>query len=249
METRFKFQSQGYDLLYGQGLLNEYDEILLGKRKKFSSMYFGFPDKTNETMALSVIKYAIERYLKWTPKEAYNMLNKKVLKQLNLTSLLSYIEFPVELKKSTDIWYVVHKIYPHLFPLSKRRLITTLMSRIISGELNKIPSDYFFCEDGELRACVCLQYVLENFFLFKTIDDMYKFFANNKEVHKILVQYRLRNVYTLFYDSPLEFLHIALPEDQKNEFLYQYYSFTNKFNNVDKLDKQEEDMEDIDYEC
>lgn len=239
MEKPFKFQSQGYDLLYGQGLLNEYDEILLGKRRKFSSMYFNFSDSTNELMALSVIKYAIEHFLKWKPNEAYNMLTKKVLKQLHLSSLLTYIEFPIELNKTSDIWYVVHKIYPQHFPLSKRRLITTLMSRIVSGERNKIPSDYFFCEDGELRACVCLQYVLENFFVFRSIEDMYKFFADNKEVHKVLVQYRLRNVYSLFYDSPLEFLHIALPEDQKNEFLYQYYSFINKFNNVDKIISEE----------
>ena len=102
MEKTFKFQSQGYDILYGQGLLNEYDEILLGKRRKFSSMYFNFSDSTNELMALSVIKYAIEHYLKWKPNEAYNMLTKKVLKQLHLSSLLTYIKFPIELNKIKD---------------------------------------------------------------------------------------------------------------------------------------------------
>lgn len=229
IQTNFQLKSHGCDNVYTTGLLNEYDQILLGNCKKYSTMYFSFSDSVNETMALTVIKYAIERYLKWTPFQAYHMLDKNIVVQLKLNPLLAHIKFPPELKKDKDLWYVVHRIYPHLFPLSKKNLITTLMSRLTSGKKIKFPSDYFFCEEGEFRACICLQYILEHFLVFKDIESIYEFFSNTEVAARSLKKYNLLKVCGLYFDSPLCFLHAALPTKQKNEFYYQYYSFMNDF--------------------
>lgn len=231
-QYNFHLRSYGYDNVYVSGLLDEYDQILLGNRRKYSSLYFSFANNVNELMALTVFRYAIERYLKWTPVQAYNMLTFDVVNQMHLAPLLTQIHsFPAELNKRKDCWYIVHRLYPHIIPLNKRALITSLMSRVIDGRA-KFPDDYFFSEDGEFRACVCLQHILGRVLIFKDIESMYAFFSNTQAANKSLQQYNLLNAYKMFFDTPLEFLHMALPEHQKNEFYYEYYSFKKKFDSI-----------------
>lgn len=231
VQLNFKLKSHGCDNVYTTGLLNEYDQILLGNQKKFSGIYFSFAENVNETMALTVFKYALERYLKWSPAQAYSMLSAEIIKQMHLTPLLTHIHsFPVELNRKSDLWYIVHRIYPHVVPLNQRLLITSLMSRIIENKTAKFPEDYFFSDDGDIKACVCLQYVLEQYLIFKDIADMYKFFSDTTLANKSLQQYSLLNVYKIFYETPLDYLHASLPDSQKDDFLYHYYTFTNKFN-------------------
>lgn len=219
---------------YTLGLLNEYDEILLDKKKKYSGMFFDFSDSVNERMALSVFKYAIETYLKWTPLQAADFLTKDVLKQMKLYSLLVYIKFPAELNPRKDYWYIIHKIYPKAIPIDTRNLITNMYSKIISGEIYKFPRDYFFDDIGSVKACVCLQYMLERYIVFNSIEDMYVSFADDK-INTVLTKYKLDIVCQLFFSSPLEFLHAALPDAQKDEFLYQYLRFNKDFSGVINL--------------
>ena len=57
------------------GILNEYEEVLIGNREKISTGYFLFDKKGNERVALSVIRYAIEGLLGWDVQTAIRLFN------------------------------------------------------------------------------------------------------------------------------------------------------------------------------
>lgn len=217
---------------YIQHLQNEYDRIYMGKIKKYSTEYFEFSPAVNENLALSVFKYAIERYLKWTPMQAYSMFNYALAKKMKLHPLILHIIFPAELSPTKDLWYIIHKIYPAVIKLDERTLITDMYSRILSGELRKFPNDYFFDIKGSIRAGVCLQYILEHYILYNSIEEMYYSFSCTNKIRLVLSKYKLGNVYTLFFDTPLDYLHYSLPDSQRSDFLYQYYKFKETYDKI-----------------
>ena len=86
-------------------LMFEYDLILLGKKNSFSPFFFNYSKEQNKRMALYVFKYAIEKYLKWSPEEASTYLNYEVVKFMKLDGLLKYVEFPAELDQHIDLFF------------------------------------------------------------------------------------------------------------------------------------------------
>ena len=76
------------------GIINEYEEILIGNRKKISSNYFLFDKKGNERVALSVIRYAIENLLGWDVHNAIKLFNSNYISFMKLDQMVKYIVFP-----------------------------------------------------------------------------------------------------------------------------------------------------------
>ena len=89
----------------------------------------------------------------------------------------------------------------------------------------KFPKNYMSGAIGVLRAGICLQYMISNFMAFHSIAEIYEFFADEERAIWTLKKYKLYTVYRELFESPLEYLHTALPEDKKDYLLYNYYSF------------------------
>lgn len=93
-------------------LLHEYEEICLGNRRNFSNYFFSGSKYKEEKTALSIIRYAIEERLHWTPNEMKEYFNKDIAKLLHLEEVIKHIEFPPELNPEKDFYYLAHKLYP-----------------------------------------------------------------------------------------------------------------------------------------
>jgi hypothetical protein len=59
---------------------------------------------------------------------------------------------------------------------------------------------------------------------FANTEEIYKFFASSKGP-KLLKKYRLNVACVTMFDHPIDFLHEALPKEQRDEFWYRYYKF------------------------
>lgn len=75
------------------GILNEYEEVLIGNKKKISTWYFVFDKKGNERVAISVIRYAIENLLGWDIQTAIRLFNKNYISFMKLDQMIKYIAY------------------------------------------------------------------------------------------------------------------------------------------------------------
>lgn len=218
-------------------LLFEYEQILLGNKSGFSPYYFKYGNDTSQNYALYVIKFAVENYLGWDPEDMKNHFTKEVAIQMKLEPLMKYIEFPPELDKETDYYYLATFLYPNIIRIDIKELVLRTYKNVLSGKLCKFPKEYLSGTQGMMRAGICLQYMLNQNYTFHTIQDMYKFFSEPAG-SRALKEFRLNNICNEIYEHPIDYLHESLPNAQKDEFWYHYYRFK-VFNNqqIKKLKK------------
>ena len=57
------------------------------------------------------------------------------------------------------------------------------------------------------------------------IEDLYAFFCNRPKVTRFLRNVRLNAPCHSIFEYPIDFLHAALPDNQKNELCYRYERF------------------------
>lgn len=206
-------------------LLYEYEMILIGKKKTFSSYFFNSTPQKNEKKALYVIKFAIDTYLGWTPEETVKMLTYEILELLKLESLTRYILFPPEMDARDDMYIITGKLYPNLVKIDSKEITLKVYKRVLEKDLYKFPKEYLSGDQkGKNRAIICFQYMLTQFTNFDSVKDMYAFFASSSGP-KLLKKYRLNVACVSTYEYPIDFLHTALPPETKSEFWYRYYKF------------------------
>lgn len=205
-------------------LLFEYEQVLCGK-KNFSTYYFPKNTKASEKVALTVIRHAIENVLGWKPHEALSHFTYEVALKLRLEDVIKYIDFPSELDEKTDMFYVVHLLYPKIITYNKRDAIIRTYKKVLNKELHKFPKEFFDGAHGMERASVCLLYMIQQYMPFEKITDIYELFSTSKVLHE-LKKYRLSTVCKEKFEHPVDYLHESLPESQKDELWYQFYRFS-----------------------
>ena len=206
-----------------QEIIMEYDDSLLGNRPYLSTYYFERQASPQATV-LELIRYACETRLNWSPEQLRDYLTMDILQLLGLRHLFKYINFPDYLSPSEDLFYVAWCIYPWTQDTALEDLEIRAYKRLLSSETVKFPKKYFHGLDGLSRACACLRYVITTYHPFENTLAMYRFFASAEAV-AFLREYKLLIAGYEQFESPLEFLHTALPETQKDETFYQYFCF------------------------
>jgi len=216
---------------YGD-ILHDYESILLGNKVYPTECFFNAFDETQrEKNALKVFKLAFEYFLKWSPEEVKDKVNLQVIKDMKLLPYIKYIVFPPELEPLEDLWYLAIKLYPYKFGYNQRENINKMFRKVISGKLKKLPKDYLSDSEGELRACICLQYLITNYKQFTSYEEMYDFFAS-MEGKNFLKQYRLLTPCTELFDTPIDFLHASLPTKNKKVFWRDFYRLNDRFKTI-----------------
>lgn len=205
-------------------LYYEYEQVLLGKKTSMPSYYFKYTDDNSENHALCIIRYAVENYLRWTPEQLKNNFTKEIAAQLKLESLIKYVHFPPELDPERDYFYIAYAIYPERLKLDLKTLVLTTYKNVLNGDLAKFPKQYLSGTQGMMRACICFQYMISQYFVFNDVKEMYHFFSTSA-ASKALKQYRLNNICNEMFEHPIDYLHESLPNVQKDEFWYHYYRF------------------------
>lgn len=207
-----------------RGLLYEYEEILLGNKKQFSNAFFDSDMVTNKKNAVDVLRFAFEIFLKWRPEEAFRYVTKDIVDKMRLDLLYPYLDIPCEINMNRDFFYLGHLAYPNRNKLDKNALTLKVYRDLLDGVAKKFPKGYLDGADGVERACMCFQYMVKQYLYFKSIDEMYAFFASPKAI-PTLRNYKLYVIENTLFDSPIDFLHESLPESQKDPFLFHYHKF------------------------
>lgn len=206
--------------------IEEYEEILMGERKEFSQYFFETNVET-ETIILECIRYACENLLHWTPKQACALFDASIVDLMKLTPLINYIQFPSELEKEKDFYYIMHRLYPRLVPFSVEDSVINMYKRILNGKA-QFPRDYATGTEGVTKLCICLQYAIEHFHPFCSVKDMYEFFASTEGI-RFLKKYQLFTIMSYLGLDALTLLHETLPDVQRSMFYYTYYNFEKNY--------------------
>jgi hypothetical protein len=207
-----------------ENIIIDYENLLSKKHGvNLSTSYFNYNYHNNHKLALEIFRYAIENILDWTPLDVVNCFDLNVIKNLHLLVPYKYLIFPEELSKRKDFFYVSHLLYPTIIPYSTKNFVIISYQRVLNQN-GKFSKDFFLGAEGELRACICLQYLLKEHLSFNSIEELYYYFSTSKAI-STLRQYNLATVCSELFESPLEFVHSALPKKQKNELYFQFYRF------------------------
>jgi len=205
----------------------EYEDVLIGKRKAIASYYFSYGPNGNMKLALKIMRYSFDTYLHWNAEQLRDFLTLDVLEQLKLRSLLRHIQFPPELDRKKDLFFIAWQLYPKTVHFTEQDLILRVYKNILSGKQLKYPKEFFTGRYGLLRARVCLRYLIEQYLHCASIPELYEYFAS-AQCQKTLRLHKLLVICRDLYDSPIEYLHRTLPRDQQDVFLYRFYDFQNR---------------------
>lgn len=206
-------------------LLHEYEMVLMGQESANLLKFFQGAEKEREKNALLIWRYAIENFLHWKPKEAKHYINSELVHEMHLDKVIRYIPFPCELNPQKDYIYILSLLYPEKIKINRKHMILHYFNSVIEKkEDGRFARGYFTEEDGKEKACICLLHVLTSFANYSCIDDIYKdFFMDGGFL--LIKEYKLKYPCYSLFESQIDFLHEALPESQRNEFLYNYYKF------------------------
>lgn len=201
------------------------------ENKILKNSKYRFPGEKYEVeqAVLHIIKYVIEELLELTPEEAYTRLNKNILDETHLSSLIeSYIKIPKDIDIYNDFDFLLTKIYPEKISYNPYEKMITLYNKILSGEKPKFPKNYFSAENGKEKAEYLLLYCIDKNIPLSgdsSTYDLYNLFHNTRKINAKLKEWKIKDVQERISISPLAFLHDALPENVRNDFFYYYFSF------------------------
>lgn len=188
-----------------------YNQLLAGELKTFSPYFFN--KKYRKKRITNLIMYLVEQKLKITPEEALTQVKKSTIKQYKLTSILKYIEKPVELEDN-DLSYVIYYAYPELEPPTQKELSISYYKKVLNNEKRNFPKNYFSDGlKGEERAKYCVQYLCEEVLKLEKKD------IPEELTVEVLTKYKLKILLTAIYFS----MHDLIINVYPNEFSYNQF--------------------------
>lgn len=214
---------------YETELKDEYEKILLKKKKNYSCSFFNYDnDAINQKNALTIIRYALEDFLHWTPKDIEQNLSMDIMRAMKIDILLKHINMPHELSPEKDLFYIAHLLYPDQCPYNSKFQTIRVYRNVLERKLYRFPKGFFEDIEGIERANLCLINMIQNYLFPHNVAELYEWFSDYSII-KTLKKYCLYDACVTIYESPLDFLHEALSIEQKNDFYYQYYKFKNEY--------------------
>ena len=216
--------------------LDEYNEMLAGRRKSFSSMLLGkeFP----ETICAEVLKVIFDRYFHWTPVQIRDCLTPEIAERMKLEPLLKRIPAPDEILKDRELCYVAWYLYPKTRNVSESDLVIRVYHHLMNGDIQRFPKNYFLSQLGNLRAKLIMRAALQEYILprysFSTLNELYAFFGTDR-VNAVMDECKLTTMIKQKAGIALNMLHMALGEQGDNGLYVSQCSFrnTSRYRHVD----------------
>lgn len=234
-------------------LINEYEEILIGKRKSLTSKIFKAPplsepmeietEEYKEKNAATITKYAFN-LLNWSKTDLKLCLNHELLRKLKLylpknepkivkmgLNILEYIPFPNVLDRNNpdDIKYLVSYIYNDTWGYVESDLVMQKYQKHLDGELD-LPISFF---DDDFTLYICASYYLARYYP-NVSNKWYEMCADKKGGQKFLEDSKLKKPASSRGWDALDLLHRSLPKKYRSEWLYNHYSFMRDFEKASK---------------
>ncbi len=205
----------------------EYEEILLGQRSIFESSLKGnSAEKSVE--AGNIWRYAVDKLLGWSAQDAVVCMTDEIATMLCLDRTFEKMDIRPSNAYATDYKPILACAYPdQVFPSEKEQIVEEYqhVARIgrYSHEISpyKYPKKFFIGENGIKRASILLDYAIKRY-LKDSMDTeaLYDFFSSGQDVRKWLSDVKLAVPLKITYQTPLDYFHYSIPNDEKDEFLY-----------------------------
>lgn len=197
----------------------EYEQILLNKEHSFTSSFDN--DLPNEKIVAHLWKYVIEELLHWTPQQAANYLTMETVKEMHLKNTLKRIETPAGITYEKIPLYVLSLCYPSQIKYTIQSQVIDEYARVLADENAKFTKNYFDVGQALSKAVICLNYAISSYLSDLTINELYEFFADEKNAQEWLEKVKLIGVQKALFDTPLDFLHYT--SYKNSNFLYLSY--------------------------
>lgn len=210
-------------------LIFEYEKVLI---KRYARLPLQFRTSGfNNSKVLLLFKYVIENMLHWDPYFAEENLTFALIRKLKLREPLFWLDVPYYVNLERDTFYLIHMIYPKIFPDALDNYKLYLYERVLHDHRKRLPRNIFTGAEGKHNAFLFLNMAIQKRIFYST-EDLYRFFANRKEIVGFLKAAKLYQYCTEAYQSPIDFLHDALDVESENYLYYSFYKFREDFERI-----------------
>lgn len=224
-------------MLNESDLIASYEDMLLGSNPTFKQDFFVIQKKSEQKAVIALCRYVFKDLLDMGPRETQELCSKELLCKFELWDLIEKsVEFEPGMTEKEQCEYIAHLCYPKDVGFNKRKYIVGIYEDVMAGKM-KYPKLFFSDKAGMIRGCICLQYVLDKYYSFTTIADLYKLFNDEDKATVILKKNKLFKACFSQYDTALDFLHYSFPTNRRNTFLYNYYKFKRIWDSSNTLPK------------
>lgn len=200
-------------------LLLEYTEIMLGNKRHFSDDTFCGHTAASEERAVSFVRLVAKVYLQCTTvQQAMAIFDEDLISRMRLTGVVREIRVPEYVDSHDRMDYITARIFTKNFDPEKwgaERYCT----RILAGTLSKFPRNYMDGEIGYKRACYCLRYFLKLERPGASALELL-YYSTTSQFRQWLLDHLLINVCTKYFDSRVDYMYDALPEEMRIDIFY-----------------------------
>ncbi len=216
-----------------------YDRMLIGCAPAMeASDFFGSkPGGANERRALTLLHYALEDILLWTPEDAIQRFDYYIVRAMKLERIIAYIDYPTHIPNGHPR-YILSLLYPGLVRIDERKMTEEIFRSVLDAStsnptrsenerVRQFPREFFAGVDGFRRYCYCVKYLLDNYYPLRTIRDVYAF-LDSSDGRKILHAFRLKVPAEQFAIDLLKVAHHITKNDSDSELYYSYFVFCRK---------------------
>lgn len=198
-----------------------YEQILIGELKSFPVGFFNISKAEDQKNAVELFKYAFKYILKWDWATCEKAIDNDIIKLMKLDKIVKYLDIPTGYEGHISPRYYAHIVYPSKIKFSLEEFDIGIYKDVCNGVSN-YPKKFFQDEIGYNRALNCLFYAIKTGKSYRSLEHIYSEFSINGM--EILKNNRLLLAANLF-ETPVDFLHETLADDQKDDFLFFYYKF------------------------
>lgn len=145
---------------------------------------------------------------------------------MKLHKVFKYINFPVDIDPKRDVEYLACLAYPE-HPYNIRRQVLRVYRRILHGELERFPKKIFEGPRGKEKGGILLGEFINNNFIVNSTDELYEKFSNMAKINNMFRDAKIYAAARKLYLTPLDFLHYSLGEEERDDFLYSFWQYTN----------------------
>lgn len=203
-------------------LILEYTEILIGNQKNYTDDYFSGSKAANKKLAIRFIRAVAHIYFQCDNLAAARItFNEQVFTAMKLDKIIRYIHVPSYVDKVDRTDYIINLIFTNNFD-SELWVATRYCERVIAGTIPRFPKNYMLGDSDIQRSCFCLRYFLTYDFPSAPPAKLYAFAASTK-FRPWLQNHLLTNSCSKLFSSPVEYLHLSLPENMRSEILFLIY--------------------------
>lgn len=205
-------------------LFNAYDAYLIGRKNGIGNYHFfgDSPGGSNEKMALSCIRYAIEYLLRWNGEMAIKKFDRITIERLKLGKMVSYIDYPIYVLPG-DPKYILSKLYPERVQIHPEKCVEEIYQKVLEEGI-QFPREFFTGEDGFKRFSICLSYLIRNYKVFHSLEEIYRFFSSS-DGSQFLSVYRLKSPAFQLGINPIDVIYELTKEEDDSRLYYCYYCF------------------------